>query len=137
MYEAVVTVQNSDSGAIVAEFQVANSDTQCCCFSPDGRLVAIAGDNTAYVWDITSSDPHLVETFIGHTKYITSLVFSSPTTLISASEDRSVKFWQIGAPSMDLVVTGPNLHPSLQHQSSPSPYRQRMVSPSQLIQMAW
>jgi WD40 repeat protein len=66
-YESVVTVQNSDSGVIVAEFQVASSDIQCCCFSPDGRLVAVASGNTAYVWDITSSDPHLVETFIGHT----------------------------------------------------------------------
>jgi len=103
----IVTVQNSSSGAIVAEFQVANSSTPCCCFSPDGRLVAIADNNTAYIWDITSSDPHLVETFIGHTNYITSLTFSSPTTLISASLDRSIRFWQIGAPSIDLVAIGP------------------------------
>ena len=106
-YGAVVTVQNSDSGATVAKFQVTNNNTKCCCFSPDGRLVATASGDAAYIWDITSPDPHLVETFIGHTDDITSLVFSSPTTLISASVDRSVKFWQIGAPSMDPVVTGP------------------------------
>jgi len=103
----VVTVYSSDSGATVVEFQVASSVFECCCFSPDGRLVAIAGGSTAYVWDITSSNPHLVETFIGHTDHITSLAFSSPTTFISASHDRSVKFWQIGAPSMDPVVIGP------------------------------
>jgi WD40 repeat protein len=105
-YGSVVTVQNSDSGVIVAKFQAASSGAQCCCFSPDDRLVAVAGGNTTYIWDITSSSPHLVETFIGHIDYITSLVFSSPTTLISASRDKSVKFWQIRAPSMDLVVTG-------------------------------
>jgi WD40 repeat protein len=105
-YEGVITVQHPSSGVIVAEFQVTNGYTQYCCSSPDGRLVAIAGDNTVYVFDITSSDPHLVETFIGHTEHITSLVFSSPTTLISASRDRSVKFWQIEAPSADLVVAG-------------------------------
>jgi len=103
----VFTVHSSDSGAIVAEFQVTSSDTKDCCFSPDGRLIAIADGNTAYVWDITSSSPHLVETFIGHYKNITSLVFSSPTTLISASVDRSVKFWHIRAPPMDPVVIDP------------------------------
>ena len=102
-----VTIQNSDSGVIVAEFHVANTNTCCCCFSPDARFVAIAVDNTTYIWDITSSDPHLVETLIGHTRNITSLVFSSSSTLISASRDNSVKFWQIGALSTDLVVTNP------------------------------
>ena len=95
----------------MVEFQVTRSDTKYCCFSPDGRLVAIAGGNTAYVWDITNSNPHLVETFIGHTKDITSLAFSSPITLISASEDGSVKFWQIGAPSMDPALIGPESAP--------------------------
>ena len=104
---AVVTVQNSDSRAAVAEFHVANSDTRCCCFSPDGRLVAVAAGKTAYIWDITGSDPHLVETFIGHTNDITSLVFSSPSSLISASWDQSIKFWQIGVSSKDPVEADP------------------------------
>jgi len=67
--EKVVTVQNSDSGVVVAKFQVANGDISYCYFSPGNRLIAIAAGNTAYIWDITSSDPHLVETFIGHTEY--------------------------------------------------------------------
>ena len=108
---SVVTVQSSNSGAIVLEFQVTNSDAKYCCFSPDGSLVAIASDNTAYVWDITNSNPHLIETFVGHYKNITCLAFSSPTTLISASEDRSVKFWQIRAPSIDPVVISPEYAP--------------------------
>ena len=98
--EKVVTVRNSDSRAIVAEFD--NADTGIyCCFSPDGKLVAAAGGNTAYVWDITSPDPHLVETFIGHTGIIIYLVFSSPFSLISASGDGLVKFWKIGVLSDD------------------------------------
>jgi len=108
---AVFTVYSSDSGATVVEFQVASSKVRYCCFSPDGRLVAIASGNTAYVWDITSSNPHLVETFIGHTEDIASLAFSSPNTLISAPRDGSVRFWQIGASSMDPVVIGPESAP--------------------------
>ena len=93
-----ITVYNSSSGAIVAKFYITSNDIRYCCFSPDGRLVAVAADKTSYVWDITSSESHLIETFIGHTDAITSLAFSSPSSLISASHDQSVKFWQIGVP---------------------------------------
>jgi len=103
----VVTVRNSISRAIVAEFHMPNSKTRFCCFSHNGRLVAVAAGDTAYIWDITGSDPQLVETFIGHTYPITSLVFSSPSSLISASIDKSVKFWQIGVPSTNPVETDP------------------------------
>ena len=101
----VVTVHNSDSKAIVAEFYVANSWTNHCCFSPDGRLIAAAAHEIAYIWDITGPNPHLVETFVGITPYITSLAFSSPSILISVSPDGSIKFWQIGVLSTDPVTT--------------------------------
>ena len=106
----VVTVQNSNSRATVAEFYTAKN-TGHCCFSPDGRLVAVTIDSTAYIWDITNSDPHLVETFSGHTNAISSLVFSSPSSLISASDDRSIKFWQIGTSSTTLAETNPESTP--------------------------
>ena len=98
-----VTVQNSDSGGVVAEFHVANSYIQDCCLSSDGRLVAGAAYEAVYIWDISSSDPNPIKTFVGHNRGITSLVFSS--FLISASKDRSVKFWQIGISSTDSFVT--------------------------------
>ena len=112
-HDKIITVHNSSSGATVTEFQITDSQVNDCCFSPDGRLVAVAAGRTAYCWDITSSEPHLVETFIGHTSYITSLVFSSPTTLISASWGRSVKFWHIGTKSTDstLIDIDPKVTP--------------------------
>ena len=99
----VATVWNSDSRAIVAELQVSSDHFQCCCFSPNGKLVAGVAGITIYIWDITGSDPHLIETLIGHTLDITSLIF--PSSLISASKDNTVKFWQIGAPSTDSAAT--------------------------------
>jgi WD40 repeat protein len=100
----VATVQNSDSGTIVAECST-DVDSKCCCFSPNGRLVAVAAGTTAYIWDITGSHPHLIETFIGHTENIISLIFSSSSSLISASGDQAVKFWQIGISSTDLDMS--------------------------------
>jgi len=106
-----VIVQNSHSREIVTKFPVFNNIAHCCCFSPDGRLIAATAGNTAYVWNITTPVLHLVETLVGHIGRITSLVFSSPSSLISVSEDHSVKFWQIGAISTDQATTDPGTTP--------------------------
>ena len=99
----VAVVRNSDSGEVIAELQASDGDLRCCCFSPDDRLVAGGVDRTIYIWDITGSDPRLVQILIGHTDVIASLTLSFPPTslcsLISASEDNTVRFWQIDAPS--------------------------------------
>jgi len=107
----VAQVQSSNSGEVVAEFYMDNTNTKCCCFSPDGWLVAIAADDIVYIWDITNSEPCLIETFIGHTGRIVSLIFSSSSSLISASQDSSVRFWQIGASSTSSDATDPKSTP--------------------------
>ena len=98
-----VIIQDSHSRAIVAKFHVVD-ETKCCCFSPDGKLIAAAAGDIAYVWDINSQDPHLIETFLDHTQTIKSLVFSSPSSLVSMAYDNPVKFWKIGALSIDDVT---------------------------------
>ena len=89
-----IVVQNTDSGAIVAKFHIANNRTSHCCFSPDGRLIAAAApaEKTAYVWDITSPNPHHIKTLVQHTWGIAFLAFSSPSSLVSSSDDQLVKF---------------------------------------------
>ena len=56
---------------------------------------------------MSGPDTHLIETFVGHTNGIGTLVFSSPSSLITASEDQSIKFWQIGTSSTAPVETDP------------------------------
>jgi WD40 repeat protein len=73
--------------------------------------VAASAQNTIYIWDITGSDPLLIKTLVGHTGTIISLSFSSPSTLISASQDQSVKFWQIGDLSTYPVANNPKSTP--------------------------
>ena len=107
-HKGAAIVQNSDSGAIVTRFKPANNRICESCFSPDGRFVAgVDIKGTAYIWDITTSNACLIGTFVGHTKFINSFAFSS-FSLITASCDGSVKIWQIGAPSTDLVATDLN-----------------------------
>ena len=108
-HDGFVTIQNSSSGTIVARFPGVGNNLKHCCFSPDGRLIAVSAGSIIYVWNITGSMPHLIETFIGHTKDITSLTFSSSSSLVSTSQDQSVKFWQVGAQSatLDGAIPGP------------------------------
>ena len=113
----IATVRNSNSGLVVTELQL-SSWFQYCCFSHDGKFVAGSSDRTIYVWDITSSDPHPIQTFSGHTGNITSLTFSSSlassSSLISSSDDQSIKFWQIGVSPTNPVTTGlESMPPSL------------------------
>ena len=111
-----VTVRNTNSRMTVAEFNQANK-VNCCLFSPDGRFIATTTtvDSAIHLWDITKPEPCLIQTLIGHTGRITCLAFPSPLSLISASDDESIKFWQIGTSSADLVV--PNSEPTLLHSS--------------------
>jgi WD40 repeat protein len=115
--EGVFIVQNFDTGGIVAKCLVSNSSPNPShfhsCTSPNGRLVAFSVIHTIYVWDITGSDPLLIETFTGHTNNILSLTFSSPSTLVSASMDQLVKFWQIGGLSADSVPGDPKPIPPI------------------------
>ena len=94
----VVKVQNTSSRVIVAELQTGSYYHAIFCFSPDNRLIAVAFDATVYIWDITSSTPNLIKTFVGRPP----LAFSSPSSLIS-TYDGSIKFWQIGPSSKDLL----------------------------------
>ena len=91
----VAMVQDSNSGGVVAKPKSPGNGFQYCCFSPDGKFVAGCDGYTIFIWDITGFGPSLVETLTGHTDGITSLTFSS--SIISSSEDKSVKFWQTGA----------------------------------------
>jgi WD40 repeat protein len=105
----VATVQNSDSGVVVAKCLVPNNSSGtnpkliCPCFSPDGRLVAAAAKTSAYIWDITGSEPLLIKTITG--PFMSAIAFSSSSILISASHDKSVTFWQIGGPPGNLKST--------------------------------
>ena len=111
----VSTIWNSDSGVVVAKCQTPsysprhshNYSPEGCCFSPNGRLATAATWEYIYVWDITSPDPLLIETFVGGTGIFTSLTFSSPSTLISPSFPQSVEFWKIGGQSTNPVAGDP------------------------------
>ena len=97
-----ITIQTVNSGASVAS---CSGVFRLCCFSPNGRLIAVASGKRAYIYAITASYIQNIGNFVCHTVPITSLVFSSHYTLISISQDRSVKFWKLDTLSTHPIMT--------------------------------
>ena len=64
-------------------------------FSPDGKLLATAGDDgLILIWDVDCRK--LVQTLSAHRWTISALSFSADgNTLVSASWDGNIKFWQV------------------------------------------
>ena len=100
----VVTVRDSESGVVVVKFDAPDRTTlRRCCFSPGGGLVACAANTNICLWDISIPGARLVRRLVGHSKPVTFIAFSS--SLISGSDDRSVKFWQSSNFLTDSVAT--------------------------------
>jgi WD40 repeat protein len=76
---------------------------RAAAFSPDGKLLALAGGPSGRfgeikIWNVEAAAPRLLSTLRGHTDAILSIAFSPANgTLASASYDKLVKLWDVAA----------------------------------------
>ena len=142
--EESIIIKNSFSGATITEIYSPNGDDSLpednsppeddgslledgsitfekhfpsnICFSPDGRLLAASYGDIGYVWDVSNPEPHLFGRLRVYFERITTLVFSSPSILISTSNDKgddgAVEYWQVSDLSTDPVLSALGFIPS-------------------------
>uniref|UniRef100_A0A4W3GN85 WD repeat-containing protein 37 n=1 Tax=Callorhinchus milii TaxID=7868 RepID=A0A4W3GN85_CALMI len=67
-----------------------------CCTHPSQRLVVTSSRDTTFrLWDFRDPSIHSVNVFQGHTDTVTSAVFTVADNVVSGSDDRTVKVWDL------------------------------------------
>ncbi|CAL8369309.1 unnamed protein product [Boreogadus saida] len=67
-----------------------------CCTHPSQRLVVTSSRDTTFrLWDFRDPAIHSVNVFQGHTDTVTSAVFTAGDNVVSGSDDRTVKVWDL------------------------------------------
>jgi WD40 repeat protein len=75
-----------------------NANVTGVAFSPDGKLLAAAAANSIWIWDLSGGGMEPRKPLNAHSAPVTSLVFLpglSPLSLVSGSEDKNLKIWEI------------------------------------------
>ena len=75
-----------------------NANATAVAFSPDGKLLAAGAGNSIWIWDLSGGGMEPRKPLNAHSAPVTSLVFLprlSPISLVSGSEDKSLKIWEI------------------------------------------
>ncbi|XP_077993464.1 WD repeat-containing protein 37-like [Glandiceps talaboti] len=67
-----------------------------CCTHPMQKLVVTSSTDTTFrLWDFRDPNIHSVNVFQGHTEAVTSAYFASGDNVVSGSDDRTVKVWDL------------------------------------------
>ncbi|KAM4533428.1 WD repeat-containing protein 37-like isoform 2-T4 [Odontesthes bonariensis] len=69
--------------------------THCCTHSTQRLVVTSSRDTTFRLWDFRDPSIHSVNVFQGHTDTVTSAVFTVGDNVVSGSDDRTVKVWDL------------------------------------------
>ena len=94
-----VKIRRTRTGELIASLRHPTPGTLAVAFSPDGKLLAVAAGNSAYLWDVASAT--LLQTFKRHDQLITDVASPAAGGEILATAGRS-----FGRPRSD-VALGP------------------------------
>ncbi|BAZ36841.1 WD-repeat protein (plasmid) [Calothrix sp. NIES-4101] len=95
--DKTVRLWNVSSGEIIHVLEGHTNDVNDVCFSPDGQLLATCSlDQTVRLWCFQTGQ--MLNILEGHTNNVCSVTFgfdAQNLILISASEDETIRFWDV------------------------------------------
>ena len=104
----IVVMKKGATGAEIQSSPLSSGGaSKALAYSPDGRLLAIAGGGGVQIdlWDMRTH--HQSTRLTGHTDFVHSVAFSSDgRRLASCGSDRRVRVWDVGAARCVAVLNG-------------------------------
>ncbi|KAM3715902.1 WD repeat-containing protein [Dirofilaria immitis] len=94
-WDRTANIYDAERGEIVNVLSGHDDELNHCNAHPSQKLIVTASrDSTFRLWDFRESIQS-VAVFQGHNDSVTSVVFSSSDKLVSGSDDRSIKVWDL------------------------------------------
>lgn len=98
-YDHTIRFWEAKSGTNYRTLQYGESQINKLVVTPDKRLIAAAGNPHIKLFDLTSNHASAIFDYNGHTSNVTALGFQREQKwMYSASEDCTVKVWDLRAP---------------------------------------
>ncbi|XP_066977066.1 WD repeat-containing protein 37 isoform X2 [Macrobrachium rosenbergii] len=94
-WDRTANLYDAHTGELLSQLVGHDQELTHCCSHPTQRLVVTASKDTTFrLWDFREPI-HSVSVFQGHTESVTSVSFTREDKVVSGSDDRSVKVWDV------------------------------------------
>ncbi|KAF2353191.1 WD40 repeat [Trinorchestia longiramus] len=94
-WDRLACIHDANTGQLLSQLTGHDRELTHCCCHPTQRLVATASQDTTFRLYDSRDHRHTVSVFQGHTESVTSVCFTKEDKVVSGSDDRSVKVWDI------------------------------------------
>ena len=99
---AAMVVHDAATGALIAEIRGAFPILTTVALSPDGRRLALSGDESIQTFEVDAARP--LKRLLGHRARVQSLRFADAGRLLSWAGDGTLRTWQLDAVEDRLIV---------------------------------
>ncbi|KAK3853554.1 hypothetical protein Pcinc_039913 [Petrolisthes cinctipes] len=94
-WDRTANLYDAHTGDLLSQLIGHDQELTHCCSHPTQRLVVTSSKDTTFrLWDFRETI-HSVSVFQGHTESVTSVSFTREDKVVSGSDDRSVKVWDV------------------------------------------
>jgi RNA polymerase sigma factor (sigma-70 family) len=104
-WDRVLRLWDPATGCEVRQIDGPKDGVEAIAFSPDGKVLAGAGDSCAYLWDAETGRE--IRRLQGHKGRVTALAFSPGGKLLATADEGTIRLWEMpGGPAPRVFTIG-------------------------------